>query len=153
MGTRTFTLTASVDVSSEEAIDFLMQLDSHRGMHPYLQSATVVRAGSDVDGPWWDWDVVERPRLGPLRYRIRFPARMSRLAGGAMRGRVRAAPGCHLETTTTAVPVNGRTQITENTVVRAPSLLVGYMTKHARLAHAQTLQLLPAELRQAHSGS
>lgn len=145
MPLRSFRLSATVDATPERAIDFLMRLDGHRGMHPYLHSAEIVATGSDADVPWWDWAIVEKPVLGPFRYTIRFPARMTRLGPAAMRGRVRAAPGCHLETTTTAARVEGGTIVEEETTVTAPLPVLAYMTKHARLAHARTFALLPGE--------
>ena len=148
MSVRSFTLSAIVDATPERVIDFLMQLDAHRGIHPYLQSADVVGSGVDSGGlPWWDWRIVERPAFGPLRYTIRFPARMTRAGEGAMRGRVRAAPGCLLLTATSAAPRERGTEVHETTTVTAPWPLVGYMTKHARIAHARTFAHLPAELR------
>ncbi|WPR91104.1 hypothetical protein [Microbacterium rhizosphaerae] len=144
---RSFSLSAIVDASPERVIDFLMQLDAHRGMHPYLQSAQLVGSGVDSgDHPWWDWRIVERPALGPLRYTIRFPARMTREAETAMRGRVRAARGCWLLTATSAVAGERGTEVHETTTVTAPWPVVGYMTKHARIAHARTFAHLPAEL-------
>ncbi len=149
MATRSFRLSATVDASPAEAIDFLLRLDGHRGMHPYLDSAEVVATGGDDTTPWADWIVVERLAVGPFRYTIRFPARMTRLGPAAMLGRVRAAPGCSLVTATTAIPGDGGTVIEEETTVTAPWALVAYMTKHARLAHARTFSLLPAELARA----
>ena len=150
MPTRSFALSATVPVSPERAIDFLMRLDGHRGLHPYLQSADVVGDGTSdgtSDGAsWWDWRVVERPALGPFRYTIRFPARMTRLSVTTMRGDVRAAPGCLLQTTTSARAGERGTVVEETTIVSAPWPLLGYMAKHARLAHARTFALLPAEL-------
>lgn len=99
-----------------------------------------------------DWRVAERPRLGPLRYRIRFPARMIRVSSSSLVGRVVAAPGCTLETSTTAVALRGpgdhpaETELREVCVVSAPWPVVGHMTRHARLAHERTYALLPAEL-------
>jgi hypothetical protein len=148
MSVRSFTLSAIVDASPERVIDFLMELDAHRGMHPYLQSADVVASGVDGgDHPWSDWRIVERPALGPLRYTIRFPARMTRLGGAAMRGRVRAAPGCWLLTATSATRGERGTEVRETTTVTAPWPVVGYMTTHARIAHARTFAHLPGELR------
>ncbi|MDL9980957.1 hypothetical protein [Microbacterium candidum] len=146
MSVRSFRLSATVDASPEDVIDFLMQLDGHRGLHPYLQSADVVATGADAEGDWSDWRIVERPALGPLRYTIRFPARMTRLGPDTMRGWVRAAPGCCLETLTRTAQTESGTVVEEETTVTAPWALVGYMTKHAHLAHARTFSLLPAEL-------
>lgn len=146
MATRTFELTTTVDASAEAVIDFLIRLDGHRGIHPYLERAEVVASGSDERGPWWDWRIVERPRLGPLRYAIRFPARMWRLAPAAMRGSVRAAPGCTLVTVTTAEAREGGAIVSERTSVTAPALLVSYMAKHAQIAHARTFSKLADSL-------
>ncbi|MFD4960304.1 hypothetical protein [Microbacterium sp. NPDC058389] len=146
MPTRSFTLSATVDAPPESAIAFLMQLDRHHGLHPYLQSAEVVAEGVAGDGPWWDWRVVERPTVWGIPYTMRFPARMTRLSAGSMRGDVVAAPGCRLQTVTTAVPTADGTVVEETTTVTAPGPVIGYMTKHARSAHARTFGRLPAEL-------
>jgi hypothetical protein len=148
MTTRTFELTTTVPVAPEAAIDFLVDLSRHRGLHPFVVSADVVASGRDADGDWQDWRVVERPRLGPVRYTIRFPTRMTRTGPTAMRGDVRAAPGCMLVTRTTATAdaVAGHAIVHELTTVSAPRLVLGYMAEQARVAHARTFALLPAEL-------
>jgi hypothetical protein len=63
-----------------------------------------------------------------------------------MRGDVVAAPGCTLVTTTRATGSGASATLHEVTVVTAPLPLVGYMARQARLAHARTFSLLPAEL-------
>lgn len=146
MSVRRFRLSVTLDAPPEDVIDFLMELDGHQGLHPYLQSAEVVATGRDAEGPWWEWRVVERPAVGSFRYTLSFPARMTRLGPDAMRGRVKAAPGCHLETVTRASRTERGTVVEEETTVTAPWPLVGYMTKHASLAHARTFSLLPTEL-------
>lgn len=146
MATRSFSLTVTVDAAPEQVIGFLMRLDGHRGLHPYLQSAQVIAEGASDDGPWWDWRVVERPTLWGIRYTMRFPARMTRRGAASMRGDVRAAPGCRLTTTTSATATAGGTVVDETTVVTAPPVVLGYMARHAELAHARTFALLPAQL-------
>ncbi|WP_036963457.1 hypothetical protein [Promicromonospora kroppenstedtii] len=146
MTTRSFVLTTSVPVGPHEAIDFLTDLARHRGLHPYLVSAEIVASGTGPDGPWQDWQVVERPRLGPLRYTLRFPARVERSADDVMTSSVHAAPGCTLRTVTRATPDPDGAVLTENTEVAAPWPVAGYMTRHARAAHVRTFELLPAEL-------
>ena len=146
MATRSFELTTTVPVAPEDAIDFLVDLTRHRGLHPFLVSAEVVTSGVDADGPWTDWRVVERPPLGPFRYSIRFPARMRRTSPSSMTGDVRAAPGCTLLTATEATADGTGSVLRESTVVSAPWLLLGYMTREARRAHARTYSLLPSEL-------
>jgi hypothetical protein len=141
MPTRTFELTATVPVEPATAIDFLLELTRHRGLHPFFLEATVTARGTDDAGPWTDWRVAERPHLGPFRYTIRFPARMQRTSPTSMVGTVRAAPGCSLLTTTRATAVDGGTVLHETTTVTAPRQLLGYMASHAR-----TYSLLPAEL-------
>ncbi|KAA9105500.1 hypothetical protein [Microbacterium rhizomatis] len=146
MATRSFELTTIVSAPPAGVIDFLADLSAHRGMHPYLQSAQVVARGTAADGEWAEWAVVERPRLGPLRYTIRFPARMTRVSPDSLEGRVRAAPGCYLRTTTTARATDVGTVVGEVTEVEAPLPLVAYMARHARLAHERTFSMLNAEL-------
>ena len=152
MATRTFELTTTVPVTPPAAIDFLVDLSRHHGLHPYVVSAGVVDSGRDPDGSWQDWRVVERPRLGPMRYTIRFPARMTRTSANSMRGDVTAARGCTLVTTTTATAADESAVLHETTVVTAPWLLVGYMARQARIAHARTFSLLPRELAASSAG-
>jgi hypothetical protein len=149
MAQRTFTLTATVPVVPSAAIDFLMDLSRHFGLHPYVVSAVVTSSGEDAEGRWWDWRVVERPKLGPIRYTIRFPARMIRTSATTMIGRVRAAPGCTLLTSTKAEVIDGKTVVTETTITTTPPGLNRYMSSEAELAHARTFSLLPTELAKA----
>jgi hypothetical protein len=146
VGSRTFHVSTTVSVSPGRAIDFLMDLGSHRGLHPFLVSAEIVSEGSGPDGPWWDWKVHERPPLGPWHYSVRFPAYLVRTGPAAMRSRVRAAPGCRLESTTEGVAVDSGTRLVEQTVVFAPPLLLSYVERQARAAHTRTYERLPAEL-------
>ncbi|MCV2393696.1 hypothetical protein OEB99_05185 [Actinotalea sp. M2MS4P-6] len=147
LGSRSFELVTRVPGTPEAAVDFLADLAAHRGLHAYLESAEVVGRGSSDEGQWVDWRVAERPRLGPFRYRIRFPARMIRTSPTTLVGRVVAAPGCTLETSTTATEAGSSdggasapsgVELREVCVVSAPWPLVGYMTRHARIAHERT---------------
>lgn len=163
MSRRSFELVTRVPGTPEAALDFLADLDAHRGLHPYLESARLVGRARETRTSWTEpetsgtrsrahWRVVERPRLGPFRYRIRFTARMTRESPTVLVGDVAAAPGCTLTTTTTASWVEGApealaaTELHEVCVVVAPRPVVEYMTRHARLAHERTYALLPAEL-------
>jgi hypothetical protein len=145
MASRTFDLTTTIPTEPAAVIEFLLDLNRHKGLHPYLLTAEVTEAGEDAAGPWSQWRVVERPRLGPFRYSITFPARMQRTSPTSMLGTVRAAPGCYLTTVTNAAPDAAGTTLTETTTVTAPLLLVGYMASQAHIAHARTYRLLPGE--------
>ncbi len=128
----------------EAVVDFLMDLDRHRGLHPFLVSAEVVAHGVGEAGPWWEWRVLERPRLGPVRYPIRFPARLVRTSPTSMESWVGAAPGCVLRSVTSAaVEGDGSTSVVERTRVSAPRPAVAYMERQARTAHQRTFGLLP----------
>lgn len=146
VATRTFVLDTLVDATPEAAIDFLAQLDRHRGLHPYLQEAERVGRGTAPDGDWVEWRIVERPRLGPFRYTIRFPARVTRTSATSMASSVRAAQGCTLVSLTAASPTDAGTRVSETVTVTAPGLLVDYMHRQALLAHKRTYSLLPREL-------
>lgn len=78
MAQRTFELATVAPVEPEAAIDFLTDLTRHRGLHPYLVDARITEHGDSDAGPWNQWRVHERPRLGPFRYSIRFGARLTR---------------------------------------------------------------------------
>ncbi|QIG39891.1 SRPBCC family protein [Microbacterium sp. 4R-513] len=153
MASRTFRLETAVSAPPEQAIDYLARLDAHRGIHPYLESAVPVARGSDGEGDWIDWRIVERPTIGPFHYRIRFGARMIRISATTMIGHVQAAPGCTLETRTTATSSGGGSLVTETTLVTAPAPLVRYMTRHAEIAHARTFAALPHLLADAPPGN
>ena len=147
MATRHFSLTTTVSGDPGTAVDFLADLPRHVGLHPFLVSATVVASGHDDDGRWWDYQIVERPRLWRLRYTMRFPARVVRTSPTSVRSDVQALPGCRLTAVTHANPVgDGRVLVSEETTVTAPLPVVGYMTRSARAAHARTFELLEAHL-------
>jgi hypothetical protein len=143
MGRRTFQVTATLTAAPEEVVDFLMDLTRHRGVHPFLSGARVVETGTSLEGPWWEWRVEERPRLGPIRYRLRFPARMTRTSASSMTALVHAAPGCWLRSTTVAHPDGTGCRVVEATEVSAPWPVRGYMARRAEQAHVRTFSLLP----------
>lgn len=147
MSTRSFALSTTVAAGPGDVIDFLADLPRHVGLHPFLVSAVVTGTGTGDDGVWRDFVVTERPRLGRLRYTLRFTARVVRTSPTAMRSVVRALPGCRLAVLTRATPAqDGRTLVTEETTVSAPYPVVGYMTRSARLAHERTFALLDRTL-------
>lgn len=151
MAERTFEVSAAVPVGPETAIDFLTDLANHHRLHPFLVSAVVVGEGSSPEGPFQDWRVLERPRLGPLTYPIRFRARLIRTSASSFVSQVLAAPGCTIEAVTTAEAEGGTgtAYLRERSVVRAPRLLLGYMAGQAEHAHHLTMQRLPAVLARA----
>jgi hypothetical protein len=142
MADRTFTVTADVAVAPAAAIAFLVDLTRHRGLHPFLQSATVVASGPD----WQEWDVVERPSAGPVRYTVRFRARVVRDAPGAMSVTVRVRPGVELVSHTVASGAGGGARLTETTSTRAPWGLRAYVARTALRAHERTYRRLPEHL-------
>ena len=146
MATRTFDVEATVPVAPDVAIDFLLHLDRHRGLHPYFLRAVVLARGSDADGPWAEWKVDERPRLGPFSYPLTFRARLTQTSATSMKSLVRPAPGCRLHIVSTAAEAAGGSHVAETVVVTAPWPLVGYMERQARIAHTRLFRLLPAEL-------
>ncbi|MFH8249201.1 hypothetical protein ACH3VR_02380 [Microbacterium sp. B2969] len=149
MATRRFQLTTIVPADPVSAIDFLSDLSRHRGLHAFMKSAEVVATGRDSDGEWREWRVVDRLKFLGIPYTFRYPSRITRTSRRSIRGRVRAAPGCTLEITTTAETVTRGSVVKESAVVTAPWILVGYVTENARVAHARTFSLLPAELASA----
>ena len=146
VATRTFDLETTVPVAPADAIDFLIQLDRHRGLHPYIQGAERIAHGSDDEGPWVQWEIVDRPKLGPFPYTIRFPSRVTRTSVSSYISRVKAAPGCTLEIRTQASVTDAGTLVAETVTVSAPRPLLGYMTRQALLAHTRTFERLPGEL-------
>jgi hypothetical protein len=150
MGARRFEVRTTLGCAPERAVDFLIDLDRHRGLHPFVESATVMDSGTDSGtgpgGEWWDWQVVERPKLGPLRYRIRFRARVARTSPTTMTVVVRAAPGCWLRSWTSAEAADGGCRLVETTEVTAPWPVLGYMARTGQAAHERTYSRLPTEV-------
>lgn len=142
MADRTFTVTADVAVEPATAIAFLVDLTRHRGLHPYLQSASVVASGPD----WQEWDVVERPSAGPVRYTVRFRARVVRDAPDAMTVSLRLRPGVELVSHTVATSDGDGARLTETTSTGAPWGLRSYVARTARRAHERTYRRLPDHL-------
>ena len=134
MARRTFTLTAQVPVDPASVLDFLAALDRHRGLHPYLESAVVVRD----EPPEKEWEVVEKPG----RYRLQFRAVLTRVSPTELHSDVRVRLGVRLRVVTRMAG----TTLTETTTVTAPRPLVGYVARKARRAHERTLARLPGEL-------
>jgi hypothetical protein len=143
MARRRFEVSTSLPTAPQDVIDFLMELDRHKDLHPFLVSAVVVDSGTSTDGAWWDWRVEERPKLGPVRYRLRFPVRLTRTSASSMTAVVRAAPGCWLRSTTVARKDGAGCRVAETTEVTAPWPVLGYMAHQAEVAHARTFSLLP----------
>jgi DNA-binding transcriptional LysR family regulator len=146
MGRRVFEVSATVPVGPSAVVDFLMDLTRHRGLHPFLVSASVAATGTSSEGPWWEWRVEERPRLGPVRYRLRFPARLTRTSSASMTAVVRAGPGCSLCSTTTARADGDGCRVVETAEVTAPWPVLGYMARQGEAAHVRTFARLPEVL-------
>lgn len=147
MAARRFSLTCTVRADPVDAVDFLADLPRHVGLHPFLVSAEVVGSGEDGAGAWRDYRVTERPRWWRWHYTLRFPVHVVRTSTTSFRSDVRALPGCRLTAATHAVAgSDGTTVVTESTAVTAPRLLVGYMARNARTAHARTFALLDDHL-------
>ena len=146
MPERASDLSTTVPTDPEAVVEFLVDLTRHHGLHPFLVRAEVVAEGVSPEGEWRDWRVLERPRLGPLRYPIAFGARLTRTSPSSFRSEVRAAPGCTIATTTRVDAVAGGSLVGERALVRAPRPLLGYMAGQAEQAHARTFRLLPGVL-------
>lgn len=147
MAVRAFSLTAAARAGPEEVVDFLADLPRHVGLHPFLVSADVVASGDDGSGPWHDYTVTERPRLWRWHYRLRFPVHVVRTSATSLRSDVRALRGCRLTAVTRAVAgADGVTEVSETATVTAPLVVVDYMARNARLAHARTFAMLDSHL-------
>jgi hypothetical protein len=143
---RVFDLSTAVPVAPAAVLDFLLDLNRHHGLHPFLVRAEVVDEGTSAEGEWRQWRVLERPRLGPLRYPISFGARLTRTSETSFRSDVRAAPGCTISATTDAMERAGGSLVTEHAVVQARRPVLGYLAGQAQVAHTRTFRLLPAAL-------
>jgi hypothetical protein len=143
---RSFEVSTVVGAAPEDVVDLLVDLTRHQGLHPYLVSARVVSSGEEAGTAWRRWSVHERPRLGPVRYPIRFTATLTRTSPTTFTSDVDAAPGCTIHTVTEAEPHGQGARVRERATVRAPGPLVGYMARQAHTAHERTFRLLPDAL-------
>lgn len=134
MATRTLSLTTRLDHDPVVVLDFLAALDRHHGLHPFLQSAVLVRD----EPPVQEWEVVEKPG----RYRVRFRATLTRVTPTELHSDVDVMRGVRLRMVTS---MSGST-LTEHTTVSAPRPLIGYVTRQARVAHERTFSRLAGAL-------
>jgi hypothetical protein len=149
---REFEVSVVVPVAPEVVIDFLTDLAKHRGLHPFLVEAAIVSEVDSPEGPCRQWLVRERLHVGPLSYRLRFIAGLTRTSATSFTSHVQAAPGCTIDSVTSAGPgVDPFTsQVREVSVVRAPAGLLGYMARNAEIAHRRTMSRLPDVLADEH---
>jgi hypothetical protein len=145
---RVFEISCVVPVGPEEVIDFLTDLANHRGLHPFLVEAAVVSEGDSPAGPFRQWRVLDRLRLGPVNYPFRYSARLTRTSPTSFTSHVSAAPGCTIDVETSAWSGEGlgTARVHERSVVRAPVGILGYMARNAERAHRRAMDLLPAVL-------
>lgn len=143
MRTRQFDVEATIPVDPQAAIDFLGQLDRHRGLHAYVQEATLVEQGTHHGESWARWSVAETPRLGSLSYTLRFDAHLTRTSPTTMTAVVRPGFGSTLETRTRAEAADGGARVVETVIVTAPRIALSYMAGQARIAHERLFRLLP----------
>ena len=142
-----FELSTVIDVDIETAYQFLSDLNNHRHLHPFFVKADVVASGVDEAGNQFkDFMITERPRLGPFRYTINFPTRMTFTSQHEFISDVRAALGTHLVNVMQFKPNGNGTRIIENVTIDAPRLTISYVKQQAYTAHKRTFDLLPSVL-------
>jgi len=146
MATRGFTLSVAVPVSAREAIDHLVDMPRHLGLHPYLTDVRLNGRGVEDGNEWAEYLVLEHPSFFGLRYPIRFPVRVVRTSPTSYLAHVSAAPGCTMLIEATAgedPDTEVGAILSEHVTVTAPRVLVGYMAREAERAHAATYAVLP----------
>jgi len=150
MPSKSFELSTFVDVNVETAFRFLSDLNNHRHLHPYFEKAEQVASGTDSEGNRFiDFMITERPRLGPFRYTINFPTKMIFTAQYEFKSDVHAVMGTHLVNVMKCESENNGTRVTENVLVTAPWLTIGYVKQQAYVAHKRTFDLLPSVLKKS----
>ena len=146
MATREFRLSVAVPVGAREAIDHQVDMPRHLGLHPYLTDVRLNARGIEDGHEWAEYLVLEHPRLLGLRYPIRFPVRVVRLSPSSYVAHVSAAPACTMRIEAEAVDdpeTEGGSILSEQVTVTAPWPVIGYMSRQAEHAHAETYALLP----------
>jgi hypothetical protein len=146
------TLTEEVPAPPEEVRDFYVDLDSLKVVHPLIVSVEEESRSDDADGYRQSYRVVDQLKLGPLRFRITYRARLHVPVEGDVQTEAYQSPGVRLRGTVSFDPIPGGTRVTERVQIAAPRPLAGYTTREAVKAHVAMLAGIRAHFETA-SGS
>ena len=142
-----FELSTYVAVDVDTAFQFLSDLNNHGHLHPFFVKAELIASSKDANGnEVKDFIITERPHLGPFRYTINFPTRMTFTSQHEFRSDVRAALNTYLVNVMQCKSEITGTRIIEHVTIEAPRLTIGYVRQQAFTAHKRTFDLLPSVL-------
>jgi hypothetical protein len=133
------TLTEDVPASPEDVRAFYVDLDSIKVVHPMIVSVTELSRSDDGDGYRQTYEVVDDVRMGPLKFRIKYQARLQVPAAGDVQTEADQSPGVRLRGTVSFTPIDGGTRVTEHIRIAAPRPLAGYTAREATKAHVVML--------------
>lgn len=147
MARASFMLATYAPVEPAFALAFLSDLSNHHDLHPFLVRADIVATYHNAQGQQVrQYRIIERPRLGPLRYTISFRADLTIVDESSYASEVWAALGTRLRNRMECAAEGAGTRIRETVEVEAPRLTLSYVRRQAHAAHARTLRLLPEVL-------
>jgi hypothetical protein len=142
-----FELSTFVDTDLETTFQFLSDLNNHRYLHPYFVQAEQISSRQDSGGNLIkEFVITERPRLGPFRYTIKFPTKMTITVHHEFTSEVHAAFATHLVNSLKCESENNGTRVVETVIIHAPWLTIRYVKRQAYIAHKRTFDLLPSAL-------
>lgn len=125
--------------------DFLSDLRNYLPLHPLIESIEDLPPIPALPGAR-HYRVVDRIPFGPFRLTTRYRAALESVSARAVRGHAWQFPGVHLVTDYLLQPTGGGTRLVEQVAVEAPSPLLGFVTRQASRAHAETLRAMKALL-------
>ena len=135
-------------VPPETLLSFLSDLHHHRDLHPLIERIEDLPPAPERPAAR-RYRVVDRLRLGPLRFRTTYVAELEPASASEIRGTAWQSPGVEVHTRYRVTPAPEGTRLCEDAIVKAPRLLLGYVRRQAEAAHRETLAKLKAHLETA----
>jgi len=134
----------SIEIAAAPAVvhAFLADLHRHRDLHPLIERIEDLPAQpgrTDVRR----YRVTDRMHLGPLSFRITYVAEIKAIPPDLILGTAWQSPGVELRTRYRIAPMpDGRTLVSEDVLLKAPFVLIGYAQRQAAAAHRETFAKL-----------
>ena len=152
MAERSFEQSIAIGVAPAVVHAFLADLHRHRDLHPLIERIEDL-PGHPARPTVRRHRVIDRMRLGPIAFRIRYLAELDPFAPDLILGAAWQSPGVEVRTRYRITPSPaGGTLVHEEVLLKAPFLLIGYAHRQAEAAHRETLAKLKVLLESESAG-
>jgi hypothetical protein len=145
MATGRFSHEVEIAIAPAKLFEFLCDLRNYLPLHPLIESiddlppiAALPRARH--------YRVVDKIPFGPFRLTTVYRAALEPISEHAVRGHAWQFPAIHLVTDYGLQSTERGTRLSEHARVEAPLPLLGFVTRQASRAHAETLRGMQALL-------